>query len=233
MAKGGSALSAILAIWNDYVGSDEAEYEAWYQDEHVPQRLGFAGFRQARRYEAIEADRRYFTWYGLDSAAVLRDPAYLSCLDDPTPRTRAAMPGFHGMIRAELVVPASAGRGIGGFAVCLRRDTGSVDTRMIAGWLEFPGVVSVQVWATRGTSAAASSEMRFRNGADGMASAALVVECRRQADAAHIAGLLATRIAGDAAAHVGQYQLLSCVDGDAGAAAGYWASGQPPSESGR
>ena len=124
-------MGGVLAVWNNRVDADEAEYEAWYQEEHVPQRLAFAGFRQARRYEAVAADRRYFTWYALDDVAVLRAPGYLACLDDPTPRTRAAMPSFRDMVRAELTVAASNARGIGGFAVCLRLDAGLIDASEI------------------------------------------------------------------------------------------------------
>ncbi len=206
-------MGAVLAVWNDHAGPDEAEYEAWYEGEHVPQRLGFPGFRQARRYEAVEADRRFFTWYALDDVAALRTPAYLACLDDPTPRTRAAMPGFRGMIRAELVVQSSAGRGLGGFAVCLRCDAGTPDGAALAGWLDVPGVMRAQVWARpAGPPASMSSEVRFRGAPDGTAAGALVVECRRQADAVRVAGMLARAASADPGFHLGTYRLLSCTD---------------------
>ncbi len=223
-------MGAILGVWNDYVGPCELEYEAWYEQEHIPQRLGFAGFRQARRYQAVTADRRFFTWYDLDDMAVLRAPAYLACLDDPTPRTRAAMPGFRGMVRAELVVTASAGQGLGGFAVCLRRDAGAVDATGLDAWLDRPGVVRVQAWATPpGPPPAMSTEFRFRGAPDGMAASALLVECRRSAEASRVADLLAPAAVADPACHLGIYQLLSCTD----AAGAYFTSGQPPSDIGR
>ena len=206
-------MTGILGVWNDYAGSSEAEYEAWYESEHVPQRLGFAGFQQARRYEAVEADRRYFSWYALDAVAVLRNPAYLACLGDPTPRTRAAMPGFRGMVRAELEVAGSAGHGLGGFAVCLRRDTGAVDTAGIASWLDEAGVTRVQAWVSpAGPAPAMSGETQFRGAPDGVASGALVVECLREVDTVRVAGQLADTMVGDAAVHIGRYRLLSCRD---------------------
>ncbi len=204
-------LGGILAVWNDREGAGEAEYEAWYQGEHVPQRLGFAGFRQARRYEAVAADRRYFTWYALDGVAVLRAPAYLACLETPTPRTQANMPAFRRMVRAELAVVAAAGRGLGGYAVCLRRDTGSVDPAAAAPWLQQPGVTKVQVWqAPAGPPAPMSSEIKFRGAPDGTAASALLVECLREADAQRVARALAD--GADGAAHVGVYRLLCCTD---------------------
>ncbi len=206
-----STLGSILGVWNDREGGSEAEYEAWYQEEHIPQRLGFAGFRQARRYEAVRADRRYFTWYALDSVAVLRAPAYLACLEAPTPRTQANMPAFRGMVRAEFDVAASAGRGIGGFAVCLRCDTGFVDPAGAATWLERPGVTKVQVWqAPPGPPAPMSSEVKFRGAPDGTASGVLLVECLREEDACGAAASMAT--GADSAVHIGVYRLLCSTD---------------------
>lgn len=206
-------MGGVLAVWNNRVDSDEAEYESWYQEEHVPQRLAFAGFRQARRYEAIAADRRYFTWYALDDLAVLREPAYLACLDDPTPRTRAAMPRFRDMVRAELAVAASNGRGIGGFAVCLRLDADLIDVSEAATWFRMPGVTAVHAWtAPPGPAPAMSSEVRFRGAPDGSSASALVVECMRDMDAKRIADRLAMFWAGKSVAHIGSYKLLCCTD---------------------
>ena len=207
-------MTGVLAVWNNRTDGNEAEYEAWYQDEHVPQRLAFAGFRQARRYEAVAADRRYFTWYALDDLAVLRHPAYLACLDDPTPRTRAAMPAFRDMVRAELAMSASADRGVGGFAACLRMDAGVLDGAAVDRWADVPGVTAVHAWAAPpGPAPTMSSETRFRGAPDATAAAALVVECLREEDAARVAAALARAAEGDPAAHVGHYRLLCCFPG--------------------
>ena len=206
-----NSLGGILAVWNDREGKGEAEYEAWYQEEHVPQRLGFAGFRQARRYEAVRADRRFFTWYALDSVDVLRIPAYLACLEAPTPRTQANMLAFRAMVRAEFGVVASAGRGLGGFAVCMRRDTGFADPTGAAAWLERPGVTRVQIWqAPPGPPAAMSSEVKFRVAPDGTASGALLVECLREADA--YAAAASMEAGADSTVTIGIYRLLCCTD---------------------
>ncbi len=202
----------ILGVWNDWAGESEVEYEAWYQEEHVPERLACPGFRQARRYEAVEADRHYFTWYALDSVASLSDPVYLDRLEMPTPRTRAIMPSFHGMIRSALDVTASAGRGIGGFTVCLRRDSGPVDDTGLADWLRQPGVVAAQAWQTpAGGALPPSGEMRFRSVPDGAVASALVVECLRANDAYRVANAMSAKTPGGAV-QIGIYRLLCCTD---------------------
>ena len=40
----------LLAVWNDLAAEDEAEFNAWYVEEHVPERLGIPGVHSARRY---------------------------------------------------------------------------------------------------------------------------------------------------------------------------------------
>ncbi|HXZ51765.1 MAG TPA: hypothetical protein VEH51_07160 [Burkholderiales bacterium] len=35
-----SARPGLLAVWNDIAAEDEAEFNAWYVEEHVPESLG-------------------------------------------------------------------------------------------------------------------------------------------------------------------------------------------------
>jgi hypothetical protein len=57
--------------------ADEDAFNAWYDEEHVPLRLGVPGFVSARRYKAGEADwPRYLALYDLASADVLHSDGY-------------------------------------------------------------------------------------------------------------------------------------------------------------
>ena len=89
----------ILSIWNDMDAEHEDFYERWYMTEHFPERLGVPGFRRGRRYEAVEADRRYFTFYELDSPDVLFSNAYLARLAAPTAWTQRIMTVWKDMVR--------------------------------------------------------------------------------------------------------------------------------------
>ena len=174
--------------------------------------MAFAGFQQARRYEAVAADRRYFTWYALDSLAALRAPEYLACLQTPTPRTQAAMPFFSGMIRSEFIVSAAAGQGIGGYVVCVRSDHEQVSPHEAVRWRRQPGVTDVQTWLSPpGEAPAPSSESRFRGAPDATAASALVIACLRERDASRIATAVAADVVADGS-HVGTYRLLCCTD---------------------
>ncbi|MCL4801759.1 MAG: hypothetical protein KJ025_19365, partial [Burkholderiales bacterium] len=100
------ARPGLLAVWNDIAAADEPEFDAWYEEEHVPERLAVPGFLAARRYRDAQTPGRHAALYDTASIAVLASPAYLARLADPTPRTRAIMPRFFDMTRAACEIVA-------------------------------------------------------------------------------------------------------------------------------
>lgn len=54
----------------------ETEFHAWYNLEHVPERLRIPGFRNACRYAAITGGPRWLATYRLDNPAVLESEVY-------------------------------------------------------------------------------------------------------------------------------------------------------------
>lgn len=69
----------------------EAEFNDWYDREHLPERLAIPGFLSARRWVADlpPGEGKYLATYELESAAVLESPAYLARFRDaPTPWTQ-------------------------------------------------------------------------------------------------------------------------------------------------
>ena len=52
----------ILAIFNDCRRGHEAEFEGWFQGEHLIERLGVPGFLFGRRHQAISGDTGYFNF---------------------------------------------------------------------------------------------------------------------------------------------------------------------------
>ena len=92
--------SGILAIFNNVAPGREAEFEEWFQHEHLAERIAVPGFLVGRRHEAVSGQPRYFDFYVTQTAAVLKSAAYLGRLDEPTPMTRMVMSEiFKDMIR--------------------------------------------------------------------------------------------------------------------------------------
>jgi hypothetical protein len=71
----------------------EEEFNAWYDTEHLPERLAIPGFRSARRWVAPGApgEGKYLATYELDSPAVLQSPEYLARYAGATPWTRRCL----------------------------------------------------------------------------------------------------------------------------------------------
>ena len=75
----------------------EEEFNAWYDLEHLPERLAIPGFRSARRWVDERAPgegknlAKYLATYELDSLAVLSSPAYLARFEKPTPWSKRCL----------------------------------------------------------------------------------------------------------------------------------------------
>ncbi len=51
--------TALLCVLNDLAEAcDRAEYEAWYQRDHLPDRLSVPGFGHARRYRRLHGPQQ-------------------------------------------------------------------------------------------------------------------------------------------------------------------------------
>lgn len=63
----------------------EANFNAWYDDEHIPLRMGVPGFAGAQRYRRNERD--YLVVYDMDDADVLASQAYGRVKNNPSEET--------------------------------------------------------------------------------------------------------------------------------------------------
>jgi len=107
---------AVLSIWNDIDPEIEAEYEAWYQRDHLRDRVNTPGFRSCRRYIRVAGEgRQYFTFSDLDSIEVSASQAYRNRLANATEWTRRIMPHFRRLIRVAADVTLERGDGTGAF----------------------------------------------------------------------------------------------------------------------
>ena len=91
--------TAALGIWIDVDAHARDDFNAWYREQHIPERLSVPGFRRGRRYEATGDSPAYFTLYETADAAVLSSAPYLARLNSPTEWTRRVLPAMTMMIR--------------------------------------------------------------------------------------------------------------------------------------
>ena len=76
----------MLMIWTNIPDDAEADFNRWYDREHVAERVAMPGFQFGRRYRAaVDAPLRYLALYGTESVASLSSPGYLAALGQQSP----------------------------------------------------------------------------------------------------------------------------------------------------
>ena len=81
--KGTGLLLIMMEVEPEY----EEEFNRWYWEEHVPERMAVPGFISARRYQIVEGSPKYLALYEVESAEVLQSEAYKTALANATPWT--------------------------------------------------------------------------------------------------------------------------------------------------
>jgi hypothetical protein len=203
------ALPGILAIFNNAAPGREAEFEEWFQHEHLAERIAVPGFLLGRRYEAVSGEPRYFNFYLTQSADVLKSAAYLERLDNPTPMTRTVMAEiFKDMIRTVCHRTLRLGTMRGSAAIAVRF-IGRIDLNAVRAAVEElvqdSAVACAEVWSAADASTIPVSEEERLRGGDGKIEACLYTETLRAEDATKIAAMLSGRFP---SATVGVYRLL-------------------------
>jgi hypothetical protein len=84
--------TGLLMLWTDVDPEYEAEFNRWYNEEHIERLLTVPGFLSAARYRALKGSPKYLAMYELEEPSVLRSSAFLDEVRyRPSPwRTRAS-----------------------------------------------------------------------------------------------------------------------------------------------
>jgi hypothetical protein len=97
----------------DIDAPDEAEFNRWYDREHLEERVAIDGFLEARRYVAHQGSPKYLCLYSVRTFDVLDSPAYHTALKNPTEWSKTTLARFKNMIRAVARITISRGQGRG------------------------------------------------------------------------------------------------------------------------
>jgi hypothetical protein len=84
--------SGLLMVFADVDVEYDADYNAWYREEHLPERLSAPGFLDAALYQAVKGGPRYLAVYELESAAAMQTPEYQHMSQNPTDWTKRISP---------------------------------------------------------------------------------------------------------------------------------------------
>jgi hypothetical protein len=113
----------------DVEPSDEADFNRWYDREHLIERVAIDGFLEARRYVAHQGSPKYLCLYSTATFEVLDSPTYRTALMNQTEWSKKNLARFKNMIRAVARITVSRGRGRGAALgiIRLRPAAGSAD----------------------------------------------------------------------------------------------------------
>jgi hypothetical protein len=199
----------ILAIWNDAAPGRDADFNIWFQGEHLTERLGVPGFLYGRRHQAISGASGYFNFYLVESPSVLTSKPYLERLDNPTPMTKMIMSEvFKNMNRTVCHRTLRRGSMRGAYAVTVRFND-QPDERALAALLDElladTNIASGEIWmAADPAGQPVSLEEKIRGG-DKKIKGALMVDTLRQADAEALGARLTEELP---AGEVGVFRVL-------------------------
>ena len=68
----------LLMVTIEVDPAHDAEFNRWYDEEHVPERMACPGFLLARRFRSTGNPMKYLALYELESPQALETPEYLT-----------------------------------------------------------------------------------------------------------------------------------------------------------
>jgi hypothetical protein len=89
--------TGLLMAWTDVDPAQEAEFNRWYDEEHIGHLLTVPGFLSAGRYRALRGGPKYLAMYELEDHNVLRSAAFIDTVRyQPSTRRRETSPSTTG-----------------------------------------------------------------------------------------------------------------------------------------
>ena len=111
--------NGMLFVASDVEPADEADFNRWYDKEHVEERVRIPGFLSGARYFSLEGGRKYLGLYRTQSLAVFGSPGYRAAFEKQTPWSVANLERMRQPVRRVCAVRAVTGFGSGSHAVVL------------------------------------------------------------------------------------------------------------------
>jgi hypothetical protein len=214
-----------VAIWHDIAAEGRTAFYQWHGLEHMPERVGIAGFLRGRRYVSVDGNSpEYFNLYETESTATLTGADYLARLNDPTPWTVATAQHFRSVARSLCAVAGSQGEGQGGLIATFRYAIDDVRAQAhrqqvsdtaLPQFAQLPGIAGAHLLiADEGASAVETAEKKLRREKNLIPRWIVLIEswgdlepftaqCRQFAQDPVFAGALSAPV-------VGVYRLQNC-----------------------
>lgn len=102
-------------VWADIAPAEEAEFNHWYNTEHVSDRvLHLPGYISGRRFMAIDGGTKYIAVYRTIDLNIFSSPAYLALQSHPDPKSKYFIPMFRNVTKSFFQITWELGTAEGG-----------------------------------------------------------------------------------------------------------------------
>ena len=88
--------TGMLAVWSEVSEEHEEEFNEWYNQEHIAERLSVPGVLSAARYEAVKSGPKHLAVYELEHSSVMQSPEYAALKSNPTEWSKRMSPDVIG-----------------------------------------------------------------------------------------------------------------------------------------
>jgi hypothetical protein len=110
-----SAQKVAHFVWTDMAAPEEPGFNAWYDEEHMPDRiLRIPGFLRGRRFRALSGAPRYLAYYEMATREVFWSEKYVKMRGEPDPKSRHYVTKFANALRSTggIAFEADSGEGV-------------------------------------------------------------------------------------------------------------------------
>ena len=101
-------VGGVLLVGLSVPPEHEADFHAWYNEEHVPQLAAVPGVLRARRFEPIDGSKKYLAVYELADPEVTRSAEWEKARDTPWSARQRERYQFWLRVLSRVLVPAPA-----------------------------------------------------------------------------------------------------------------------------
>ncbi|WP_273502888.1 DUF4286 family protein [Paracoccus sphaerophysae] len=138
---------AQLFVWTDIDPEHEADFNAWYDREHMEERVAIPGMLWARRYRAqSEGVRRYLAIYRTESLGTFTSEPYRAAFTQQTDWSNRNFARMTDTQRRVMAVTAEAGFGAGCAAALIElAEDGPLPPSALDGVADRAGVLRIQL----------------------------------------------------------------------------------------
>ncbi len=182
---------AQLFVWTDIDPAFEADFNRWYDREHMSERLALPGFRWARRYCATRG-RRYLALYRTDSLEAFTSPAYAEAYANQTTWSKKNLARMVDPMRRVGPIALERGRGTGASIGLVTLGPGEPDLRkvehMIGNAMTIDGILGGYLLVP---DAALSTPLPNESKAERLLTPFLVIEATSHAAAERVTSMVA------------------------------------------